>query len=64
MAYGNYCRCCGGTVDNSEYDFTKDMCKECVVEKEMEDIRRADIAKIMNAEFEQIRLEDMISSGY
>lgn len=57
MAYGNYCQVCGGTVDNNEFDFTKDMCKECVVEQEMEDIRRTDVAKIMNSEFEQIALE-------
>lgn len=57
MAYGKTCPICGGTVDNNEYDFTKDMCKECVVEQEMEDIRRTDVAKIMNSEFEQIALE-------
>lgn len=57
MAYGNYCSRCGGTVDNNEFDFAKDMCKECAIEEEMEDIRRTDVAKIMNSEFEQMTLE-------
>ena len=57
MAYGNYCSVCGGTVDNNEYDFSKDMCKECVIEQEMEDIRRSDVAKIMSSDFEQMVLE-------
>lgn len=57
MAYGNCCPVCGATVDNNEYDYTKDMCKDCVVEQEMEDIRRTDVAKIMNSEFEQMKLE-------
>lgn len=57
MAYGNCCPVCGGTVDNNEYDFAKDMCKECAIEQEMEDIRRTDVAKIMNATYEQMVLE-------
>lgn len=57
MAYGITCPICGGTVDNNEYDYTKDMCKDCAVEQEMEDIRRTDVAKIMNSDFEQILLE-------
>lgn len=57
MAYGNYCRICGGIVDNSEYAFTKDMCIECVIEREQEEIRRTEVAKIMNSECEQMRLE-------
>ncbi len=57
MAFGNICSVCGGTVDNNEYDFSKDKCKDCVVEQEMEDIRRSDVAKIMNSEFEQMKLE-------
>lgn len=57
MAYGKECPICGGTVDNNEYDYSKDMCKECAVEQEQEDIRRTEVARIMNAEFEQIRLE-------
>ena len=36
MAYGYECSICGGTVDNNEYDFIADMCKECAIEKEME----------------------------
>lgn len=57
MAFGNHCPVCGGTVDNNEYDYTKDMCKECVIEQEMEDKRRTDVAKIMNSDFEQMTLE-------
>lgn len=57
MAYGNECRICGGTVDNNEYDFVADMCKDCAVEQEMEDIRRTDVARIMNSDFEQLVLE-------
>ncbi len=57
MAYGNHCRICGGTVDNNEYDFAKDMCKECAIEQEQEDIRRTEVAKIMNSDFEQMELE-------
>lgn len=57
MAYGNYCPVCRGIVDNSEYDFYNDMCKECVTERELEDIRRTDVAKIMNSKYEQMALE-------
>ena len=57
MAFGNHCPVCGGTVDNNEYDYTNDMCKECVTEKELEDTRRADVAKIMNLKYEQMVLE-------
>lgn len=57
MAYGHECKICGATIDNNEYDYSKDMCKECVIEKEQEDIRRTEVAKIMNAEFEQMTLE-------
>lgn len=57
MAYGNVCPVCGATVDNNEYDYTKDMCKECVIEQEMEEKRRTDVARMMNADFEQMTLE-------
>lgn len=57
MTYGHECKICGATVDNIEYDFSKDMCKECVIEKEQEDIRRTEVAKMMNSEFEQMTLE-------
>ena len=57
MAYGKYCPVCHGMVDNSEYNFVKDMCKDCVTEREFEDIRRADVAKIMNSKYEQMALE-------
>lgn len=57
MAYGNCCPICGGTVDNNEFDFSKGICKECAIEQEMEDIRRTDVAKIMNARYEQMVLE-------
>lgn len=57
MAYGKECPICGGNVDNNEYDFAKDMCKECAIEQEQEDIRRTEVAKIMNSDFEQMALE-------
>lgn len=57
MVYGNYCPVCRGIVDNSEYDFYNDMCNECVTERELEDIRRTDVAKIMNSKCEQMVLE-------
>jgi len=57
MAFGRECPVCGGTVDNNEYDYTKDMCKECVIEQEQEDIRRTEVARIMNSDFEQMVLE-------
>lgn len=37
MAYGIYCSVCGGTVDNNEFNFAKDMCKECASEQEQEE---------------------------
>ena len=64
MAYGYECRICGGTVDNNEYDFVADMCKECAMEKEQEEIRSAEVARIMKMDYKQMRLEDLVSSGY
>lgn len=57
MAFGRVCPVCDATVDNNEYDYTKDMCKECAVEQEMEDIRRTDVVRMMNSDFEQMTLE-------
>lgn len=57
MACGITCRICGGTVDNNEYDYTKDMCKECAIEQEMEEKRRTDVARMMSADFKQMVLE-------
>ena len=57
MAYGKECPICGSTVDNNEYDFAKDMCKECAIEQEQEDIRRTGVARLMNSDFEQMELE-------
>ena len=37
MAYGITCPNCNGTVDRNEYDYTKDMCKDCVFEEEMKE---------------------------
>ncbi|MDE7445815.1 MAG: hypothetical protein K2N15_08975 [Lachnospiraceae bacterium] len=51
MAYGIYCSVCGGTVDNNEFDFVKDMCKECVSEQELEE------TGLKNAEHENIVTE-------
>lgn len=56
MAYGRTCPVCGGTVDNNEYDYTKDMCKDCVFEEEMQEIRRTEVVKIMKANYEQMTL--------
>lgn len=57
MAYGKTCPVCGATVDNNEYDYAKDMCKECVIEQEQEEIRQSEVARLMNAECEQMVLE-------
>ena len=57
MAYGRTCPICGATVDSNEYDYAKDMCKDCVAEQEMEERRRSDVARIMNSDFEQMVLE-------
>lgn len=57
MGFGRVCPVCGATVDNNEYDYTKDMCKDCVAEQEQEDIRRTEVARIMNSDFEQMVLE-------
>lgn len=57
MAYGKECPICGSTVDNNEYDYSKDMCKECAIEQEHEDIRRTEVARLMNSDFEQMELE-------
>ncbi|HIW82673.1 MAG TPA: hypothetical protein H9742_14325 [Candidatus Acetatifactor stercoripullorum] len=57
MAYGNYCSVCGGTVDNVEFDFARNMCKECVIEQEKEELRRTEVSKILNSDFEQMVLE-------
>ncbi len=57
MAYGKKCPVCGGTVDNNEYDYVKDMCKECAAEQEQEEIRRSEVARLMNAKSEQMVLE-------
>ena len=57
MAYGKTCPVCGAMVDNNEYDYFKDMCKECVIEQEQEEIRRSEVARLMNADCEQMVLE-------
>lgn len=60
MAYGKYCPICGGTVDNNEFNFAKDMCKECAVEEELREIKAAEVNRLLNGESEQMKLEDMI----
>lgn len=57
MAYGRECPICGGTVDNNEFDYFKEMCKECAMEQEQEEIRRTEVARIMSSDFEQMALE-------
>lgn len=57
MSYGNYCSVCGGMVDNNEYNFVKDMCKECAEAQEQEDIRQSEVARLMNAKCEQMVME-------
>lgn len=64
MAYGYECRVCGGTVDNNEYDFVTDMCKECAIEQEQRAIRSAEVTRILKMECRQMRLEDLVSGGY
>lgn len=59
MAYGRSCPVCGAIVDNNEYDYLHDMCIECYAEQEQEEIRRTEVAKIMNSDCEQMRLEDI-----
>lgn len=59
MAYGKTCPVCGAMVDNVEFNYLHGMCIECAAEQEQEEIRRSEVAKIMNAEFEQMRLEDL-----
>lgn len=61
MARGYYCTKCGGSVDGNEYDFSKDMCKECVSEIEQEQIVKAEVSKLLNGKYEQIELEDLIN---
>lgn len=57
MAYGHTCPRCGATVDNNEYSYAKDMCLECVEEQEQEEIRRSEVARLLNAPCEQMTLE-------
>lgn len=59
MAYGNYCPICRGTVDGNEFDFAKEMCKECVAEQEREEIKQSEVARLINAVSMQMRLEDI-----
>lgn len=60
MAYGNYCPICGGIVDNNEFNFARDMCKECVVDEEQREIRAAEVNRLLNGESKQMELEDML----
>lgn len=57
MAYGIECPVCGITVDNNEFAYSKGMCKECVEAQEQEDVRRTELAKMMNSDCEQMTLE-------
>ena len=57
MAFGNYCPKCRGIVDNNEFDYRKGLCKECIEEEEQKEHKRAEVAKIMNSDFEQMVLE-------
>lgn len=59
MAYGHTCCICGGIVDNNEFNFAKEMCKECASAKEQEIIRQSEATRLMNSECEQMRLEDI-----
>lgn len=60
MAYGNYYPICGGIVDNNEFNFAKGMCKECVVEEEIREIRTIEVNRFLNGESEQMKLEDVL----
>lgn len=57
MAYGKECPVCGGMVDSIEYDFGRDMCKECVAEQDCDYICRSVVEKLMESNFNQMSLE-------
>lgn len=57
MAYGKNCPVCGSTVDSNEFDYTRNMCKDCSFEQDLEDMRRSKVARLMNSECEQMTLE-------
>lgn len=59
MAYGKNCPVCGAIVDSNEYDYLHDMCIECAEEQERIEERNTVAAKMMNADCEQMRLEDL-----
>lgn len=64
MAYGRECPICGGIVDNNEFNYLRGMCTDCVKMKDREDIRHTELARIINAEFKQMCMEDMVANGY
>lgn len=64
MAYGRERPICGGIVDNNEFNYLRGMCTDCVNMKDREDIRHTELARIINAEFKQMCMEDMVVNGY
>lgn len=64
MAYGKKCPSCGGIVDNSEFNFLKGICKECAEEQEQEEIRRIEVARIMNSKLNHLNRGGMVRNVY
>ena len=64
MAYGKKCPSCGGMVDSNEFNFLKGICKEGAEEHEQEEIRRLEVARIMNSKLNQINRGGMVRNGY
>lgn len=56
MAFGNYCRLCGGVVDNVEFNFAKEICCECEEQQEQEESRRTEAARLAKMEAVQMEL--------
>lgn len=56
MAYGMYCQKCCGTVDRNEYDYAKDMCRECVQEMEQKELNKSKFDALFDLEFEQMNI--------
>lgn len=57
VAYGKECPVCGAMVDNNEFDYRRGICKDCSDDVDMEIVRQANIAKMLNSECDQMVLE-------
>lgn len=56
------CRICGCLCDPS--DTVNGICDDCREEIQRKEENREEVERIMNAEFQQMVIEDMASSGY